>query len=241
MTSDQSMYSEKSEVYFDNPRTEIAPLLPPRVERVLEVGCGTGATLKWLRGQRSPRYTVGIELFPEAAERAASVFDVLLTGNIETMTLPAGKFDLIIALDVLEHLVDPWLAVRRLQSMMSPDGSIIVSLPNIGHYSVSIPLALRGQWNYTDYGLLDRTHLRFFTARTAIAMLTASGLVVDKIEHVRSGPKFRSAKARWYALRLLTWLLPAHLLDWQLLIRLRAESLALAEPMATGRQAKVQQ
>jgi SAM-dependent methyltransferase len=222
MTADHSMYSGKSEGYFENPRTEIAPLLPRRVDRVLDLGCGSGATMKWLRGQRDLRYAVGIELFPEVAERATSVFDLLLTGDIETMTLPTGHFDLIIALDVLEHLVDPWSAVRRLQSILSPGGAIIVSLPNIGHYSVSVPLVLRGRWNYAEDGLLDRTHLRFFTAETAIDLLTSSGLAVDKIDRVRRGPQLRSAKARWYALKFLTWALPNHLLDWQLLIRLEA-------------------
>ena len=222
MTSDHSMYAEKTAAYFEYPRTEIAPLLPDRMDRVLEIGCGAGATLRWIRTQRSVHYAVGIDLSPEAAKCAESIFDVVLSGNIETMELPTGPFDLIIALDVLEHLVDPWLIMQRLQAILNPGAAIIVSIPNISHYSVCIPLLLRAQWNYTDDGLLDRTHLRFFTRQTAVNLVTGSGLVMDKIELVRRGPQFLSANKRWYSLKVLNWILPRHLLDWQFLIRVKA-------------------
>lgn len=222
MTSDRSMYAEKTDAYFDRPRIEIAPLLPDRMDRVLEIGCGAGTTLKWLRTQRSVQYAVGVDLSPEAAERAKSIFDVVWTGDIETMELPTGPFDLVLALDVLEHLVDPWLMMKRLQATLGPGAAIIVSLPNISHYSVCVPLLLRGQSNYADDGLLDRTHLRFFTRQTAVNLVTGSGLVLDKIELVRGGPQFLSVKMRWYSLKVLNWILPRHLLDWQFLIRVKA-------------------
>jgi SAM-dependent methyltransferase len=227
MNATDTLYLEKSAAYFGNPRTDIAPLLPERIDRVLEVGCGSGATMRWIRTQRSVHHAVGIELFPEAARLAAATFDLLLSGNVETMSLPEGRFDLIIALDVLEHLVDPWLAVRRLQAMLSDDGAMVVSLPNISHYSVSIPLLFRDRWRYQSDGLLDRTHLRFFTRETTLDLLTSGGLIVDKVEHVRSGPQFQSVKARWYALKFLGWVLPPHLLDRQFLIRAK-----LRQPMS---------
>jgi len=221
MTSDHTLYLEKTDAYFDFARTDIAPLLPERMNRVLEIGCGAGATMKWLRTRQAVQFAVGIETMPEMAHRAEAVFDVVLSDNIETMQLPAGDFDVIIALDVLEHLVDPWSVVRRLHGILNPNGIIIASIPSITHYSVAAPLALRGQWNYTEEGLLDRTHLRFFTRQTAIDLLTCSGLALDKVASIRRGPKFLSARARWYALKLLTWILPGHLLDWQFLIRVK--------------------
>jgi SAM-dependent methyltransferase len=214
-----TMYSEKSDAYFGTPRLDIAPLLPCRTDRVLEVGCGAGATMRWLREHRDIEYAAGIELTSEAAESARGPFDTLITGDIETMTsLPEG-FDLILALDVLEHLVDPWSVVARLRGALKPGGVMIVSLPHVGHFSVSLPLLLRGEWTYREEGLLDRTHLRFFTQRTAIELLTGAGLVVDMIRTVRVGPDLRSPLKRWYALKLLSWILPARLLDWQFLIR----------------------
>ena len=221
MTADHTLYEEKSDAYFDFPRTEIAPLLPDRMDRVLEIGCGAGATMKWIRSHHTVQNAVGIEMVPEMAKRAASVFDSILSGNVETMDLPEGRFDLIIALDVLEHLVDPWSVVRRLHVLLSPGGMIVASIPNIGHFSVAGPLLSRGRWNYAEDGLLDRTHLRFFTRQTAVDLLTCSGLVADKIVTVQRGPKFRSATARWYSLKALGWILPGRLLDWQFLVRVR--------------------
>jgi 2-polyprenyl-3-methyl-5-hydroxy-6-metoxy-1,4-benzoquinol methylase len=235
--SDLAMYAEKADAYFDFARTDIAPVLPREMSRVLEIGCGAGATMKWLRTRHDVRYAVGIEVMPNMAKRAEAVFDVVLSGNIETMELPggelpggelpggepaAGRFDAIIALDVLEHLVDPWSVVRRLHGLLQPDGVLIASIPNISHYSVSSALVLRGRWNYANEGLLDRTHLRFFTRQTAVDLLTCSGLVPDKVVSVRRGPKFSSARARWYSLKVLSWILPEHLLDWQFLVRVKA-------------------
>ena len=96
---------------------------------------------------------------------------------------------------------------------------MIVSLPHVGHFSVSLPLLLRGEWAYQEEGLLDQTHLRFFTQRTAIELLTGAGLAVDMIRTVRVGPRLRSPLKRWYALKLLSWILPGRFLDWQFLIR----------------------
>jgi SAM-dependent methyltransferase len=186
MTSDHAMYADKSQSYFGVARKEIAPLLPDRTDRVLEIGAGSGATMKWL------------------------------LGDVETVELPSDKFDLILALDVLEHLVDPWLVVRRLHSFMKPGGVLIASIPNVGHYSASVRLFLLGKWNYAGEGLLDRTHLRFFTRQSAIDLLTCSGLVEDKVECVRIFPP-------WDPMKLLNWILPRHLLDYQYLIRVKAQ------------------
>jgi SAM-dependent methyltransferase len=218
MIKERGMYEEKSDDYFGYARPEIAPLLPGTTKRVLELGCGSGATLKWLRAQRPVEYAVGIEMSPEASRRAASVFDLVLTNNVETMELPDGGFDLILALDVLEHLVDPWTIVRRLHGLLAPGGVIIASLPNVGHYSVVVPLIALGRWTYATDGLLDRTHLRFFTRRTAIELMTSSGLVMDKIASTRM-------RQRRYAMkilgRVLDHLLPARLAGFQFLVRVK--------------------
>jgi 2-polyprenyl-3-methyl-5-hydroxy-6-metoxy-1,4-benzoquinol methylase len=224
VSSDQAMYAEKDHSYFGVARTEIAPLLPERMNRVLEIGCGAGATLKWIRGQRSVGYAVGIEMFAEVAKHAETIFDELLVGNVETMEFPETGFDVIIALDVLEHLVDPWSVVKRLHGVLAPGGVIIASIPNIGHYSVSGPLVLSGRWNYANEGLLDRTHLRFFTRRTAIELLTCSGLVMDRIEYTRYWHGRYLSKSRLYLVRILDRLLPNHLSGFQFLIRVKSDA-----------------
>lgn len=89
--------------------------------------------------------------------------------------------DLILCLDVLEHLVDPWEVIRKLTGLLKPEGCIIACIPNIRHFSVLFDLVLKGKWDYSETGLLDKTHLRFFVRKTAISLLESSGLKVDSI------------------------------------------------------------
>src|SRR5262249_41242587 len=130
-------------------------------------------------------------------------------GNIETMSdaeLPSARFDLILALDVLEHLINPWSAMRRIHGLLKPDGALVVRIPNVSHCSVSLAL-LRGRWDYAESGLMDRTHLRFFTEAGAKALVTSSGLVLDCCSYVYHLPSFLnctlSKNFRWYMARAI--------------------------------------
>jgi SAM-dependent methyltransferase len=185
----ETYYADKAQRYFGLARQEIAPLVPAATPRILEIGCGAAGTIAWLRSIRAVEFAAGVELMPEPAERARAVCDDVHVGNVETTQLPfePASFDLILALDVLEHLVDPWSVVRRLHQLLKPGGSLIASIPNAAHYTVSLPL-LRGRWNYVPAGILDATHLRFFVRDTAHELLTCSGLVVDKTQQVSMVP-----------------------------------------------------
>jgi SAM-dependent methyltransferase len=171
-------YRDKQPWYFDFVRRDIEPLLPPAAERVLEVGCGAGATLAWLRNGGRAGHTTGIELAPDAAAVARTRVDRLLEGAVEERLdeLAEQRFDLVLCLDVLEHLVDPWEVTRRLQRLLRPGGAIVVSLPNVRNHRVSLPLLLRGRWQYRDAGIMDRTHLRFFGLDGARDLLRQAGL-----------------------------------------------------------------
>lgn len=186
MDSVNKLYTSKDVGYFDSVRKEIQPLLPRNRDRVLEVGCGSGATLQWLKSEMGCGWVGGVELTEDAAGRARERLDFFLEGNIEKIELPFdnSSLDLILCLDVLEHLVDPWLMVKRLSLLLKPGGALIVSLPNICHRDVMMPLLLRNRWDYEPSGILDRTHLRFFTKKTAIELLAQGGLRVDKIEAI---------------------------------------------------------
>jgi len=233
-TVNGSLYASKPADYFDDARTEIAPLIPETVARVLEIGCGSGATIKWLQSIRQLQYTAGVELSSDAARCAGSVFDDVIVENIEVADLPfvPEDFDLILALDVLEHLVDPWRVLRKLHGLLRPGGTIIASIPNVAHYSVSLPLLMRGRWNYAVDGLLDQTHLRFFVQRTAVDLMTSSGLVVDKCHRVYRLPRWMHAwprryggrRGRWLLIRLMRWLRLSHLIDYQFLLSARASN-----------------
>jgi SAM-dependent methyltransferase len=166
--------------YYTFVRSEIAPLLPQTAKRILDVGCGVGASSAWLKSLYPESYTVGLEgngaLLPELASNVDEPHIVDLNGSWPDV----GAVDLVLLLDVLEHLVDPQKALARIMEMMTEDGTVIISLPNVAHLSVSLPLLLRGRFDYTDAGILDRTHLHFFYQETALNLARRAGLVVEK-------------------------------------------------------------
>lgn len=152
--------------YFTHPRSEIVNLVPLESKKILDIGCGAGATgLELLNRQTCELY--GIELNSFAASIARTYYERIDTVDVETLDFPyvPGYFDAIIVADVLEHLKDPWKLVEKLCVYLKPSGSLICSIPNISHGEALLPLLL-GQWNYVDAGILDRTHLRFFTPQT---------------------------------------------------------------------------
>lgn len=189
-------------VYFNRVRQEILPLLPTAPGRYLEIGCGAGATLAHIRERGLATWTGGIEFSPEAARRAEEKgFDLLLQGDVETLALPLepGSLDVILCLDVLEHLRDPWAMVARLTALLKPGGALVVSLPNIRHYKIVLALLFRGQWRYQDAGILDRTHLRFFVRESAVELLRGSGLAVEAVQP----HGLKRWKLKWILNRLL--------------------------------------
>jgi SAM-dependent methyltransferase len=173
-TMPASPYAGKPDGYFGHARTDIAVLLPADCGKVLEVGCGSGATLAWLKAQGRCTQTTGIELVAEAAAVARGRVDHVRCGDALTQ-LPEvadhGPFDTVLCLDVLEHLQDPWRLVDELAPLLRPGGLLVASLPNVRHWRVTLPLLLQGRFRYADDGVLDRTHLRFFTAESARSLL----------------------------------------------------------------------
>ncbi len=180
---DAPAYGSKPSLYFDHARREIEPLLPSHAQQVLEVGCGTGATLQWLKASGRCGRTTGIEVFEGAATLARQRVDELHVGDAERLVAHAfvpATFDLVLCLDVLEHLVDPWAFVDRVRLLLKHNGLLIASIPNVRHARVVLPLLLHGRWRYEEAGQLDRTHLRFFTRETALQLMQPSGLQLQQ-------------------------------------------------------------
>ncbi|HUJ17098.1 MAG TPA: methyltransferase domain-containing protein [Nitrospirota bacterium] len=182
--------------YYSNIRKDILPLLPAQLNRVLEVGCGTGNTLAWLKENRGCEWIGGVEMNRAAATQAAAKLDALYQGNIEQLDLPIlpSTLDLILCLDVLEHLVDPWQVTSSLQRLLKPGGSLIISVPNIRNRRILFPLLFKGKWEYTEAGILDKTHLRFFVRETAIKLVESAGFDVDMIR--TTGLERKTKKSR---------------------------------------------
>lgn len=176
-----------NEKYHSTVRMDIVPLVP-KAARLLDVGGGTGATARYLRdiGRAGQ---VGVMDAVTDAERDwldyASSVNLEDREAVNAFLTQTGPFDVILMLDVLEHLIDPWSNVDLFARHLAPGGAIIASIPNIRHFSVSARLLFCNTWRYTQSGLLDRTHLRFFVRKTAIELMDRPGLVVD---HVAPSP-----------------------------------------------------
>ena len=121
----------------------------------------------------------GVEPFASAAAIAADKLDRVITGPFGPETdLPAGAFDCIVFNDVLEHMVEPELALRYAKLLLSAGGTILASIPNVRYFPLLWQLGVRGNWEYGDCGLLDRTHLRFFTKSSILRMFQNEGYAV---------------------------------------------------------------
>jgi 2-polyprenyl-3-methyl-5-hydroxy-6-metoxy-1,4-benzoquinol methylase len=158
--------------------------------RVLDVGTSTGAVAGALRARGARVW--GIEIDEDAATEAAKVCEQLVIGDVEQLDLYAEldqhEFDWLLLLDVLEHLREPLETLRRCTSLLAPGGRVLISIPNIAHASVRLQL-LRGHFQYTETGLLDRTHLRFFDRTSMIELLASAGLRVETELPIRHSPE----------------------------------------------------
>jgi 2-polyprenyl-3-methyl-5-hydroxy-6-metoxy-1,4-benzoquinol methylase len=158
---------------YERARPEILAHVPHTARRVLDLGCATGTTGAALK-QRQDAHVTGVELEPAYAREAAARLDEVITGDVEAAR-PHGSYDALIAADILEHLKDPWTALRRYAALLEPGGTAVVSLPNVGHWSTYANLA-RGTWPRKPEGIFDATHLRWFTLRDARELLLQAGL-----------------------------------------------------------------
>jgi 2-polyprenyl-3-methyl-5-hydroxy-6-metoxy-1,4-benzoquinol methylase len=171
----ETLYDDKTATYYEGSRRELLPFVPKGAKSVLDVGCGMGAFGAELKNLLNARVT-GIELNEEQGRRAQLALDEVIIGDVEKTlaALPNAAYDLIVFNDVLEHLIDPWQVLKTARSKLMVDGHVLAAIPNVRHWSVLLPLLLRGDWKYSAWGILDRSHLRFFTAKTARTMFGES-------------------------------------------------------------------
>ena len=172
-------YATKPADYFTVERQEMLPFLPPNCRRLLDVGCGAGAFGQMVKRKREVEVW-GVEPVSSVAAMASVKLDRVVVGTFcPRSDLPQGTFDCIVFNDVLEHMLAPEQALRYAKSLLSRSGSIVASIPNIRYLPVLWHLVVRGGWKYEDCGVLDRTHVRFFTRSSIIAMFQSEGYVVS--------------------------------------------------------------
>lgn len=173
------MFDAHSYAYFEDINVGLLRLWGGRTGlRVLDVGCGFATTSQEI--QRRGNEVTGIEASVDAVAVARTRIARVIEADLhDTSKLEGESFDTIIFADVLEHLAWPLAVLRDYLRLLAPGGSVIISLPNVGLWSVRLGL-LAGRFHYQDTGVLDRTHLRFFTRRSARQLIERAGLFVER-------------------------------------------------------------
>lgn len=183
-------YELKEPSYFGSPRRDYIDALPVnRTANILELGCGNGATGALALKEGKCGTYVGIELFEPMAKEAGKVLTAVHHGNVEHISLPYPEetFDALIMSEVLEHLATPEEVLGRLVKLVKKGGRVFASSPNIAHWRPILGL-FQGRFQYTDSGLMDRTHVRWFTPVTFRQLFTDAGVVIDHLGSVGEPP-----------------------------------------------------
>ena len=163
---------------------DLLPFIPTAARQIVEVGCSGGGLAREVRKANPDCSYVGIELVPEYADVAGRHCTRVLVADIERM--PDSTFESLLPTDcwvfadVLEHLYDPWAVLRRIRASAGPPTTIVACIPNAQHWSVQARLNC-GVFRYEERGLMDRTHIRWFTRKTVEELFADSGLRIASI------------------------------------------------------------
>jgi len=169
--------------YYSNARPEMARFIHGRPSRILEIGCAGGcfrSNIFW------PCEYWGGEPVPDVAARASQTLSRVLTGTYEAVAaeLPEGYFDLIVCNDVIEHMLDPDAFLRSVRTRLNPQGQLVGSVPNVRYLLNLINLLIMKEWRYEAGGVLDATHLRFFTMKSLARLLRETGFRIERLQPV---------------------------------------------------------
>ena len=172
-------------------RTDVFPLVPHIGGTLLDLGGGIGATAAALKAAGHVERAGVVDLVSQDPSKLG--LDFHYTGDLERSDIldqtakAHGPFSVVLCLDILEHLVDPWRVVKQLHATLAPGGVIVASIPNMRYYKASFPLFFLGRWNLEERGIRDRTHLRWFVKDSAVSLMTSSGLVLEEVFGKPSG------------------------------------------------------
>lgn len=174
--------------YFSHLRPEIQALVPVNIKSLLDVGCGAGSFSQAVKA-RTGCEVWGIEPVAIEAAEAKKILDEVKTGFFEDVFDTIDRqFDVICFNDVLEHMPDPYQTLKLSASLLNPSGIVIASMPNILHYQEFFDILIKKDFKYAESGIMDRTHLRWFTRKSMIRMFEDCGFKVLKIEGLDPTP-----------------------------------------------------
>lgn len=194
-------YENKPEDYYKNVRREMLKYLPEKVNTMIEVGCGDGSFARIVK-EKTGAEVWGVEYMHSEAAKAAEIIDKAFKGPIENnlSNLPDNYFEVAYFNDVLEHLADPYIILEEFKKKMVPGGVIISSIPNIRYHNALIPILFSKDFKYKSYGVMDHTHLRFFTGKSIRRMFEEQGYEIILHEGIN---RSKSLKPLIYNILLL--------------------------------------
>lgn len=167
--------------YYRNLKNEILPFIPSESKTILDVGCGQSYFLMNVKNKKNNKIeTWGIEPVEEISEEGGKNVDHFITGKVEDSLqfIPDNYFDVITFNDVLEHLLDPVEVLKKIKNKLSQNGVIVASIPNVRFFYNLKNLLIYKDWEYTESGILDSTHIRFFTKKSMIRLFESHGFEI---------------------------------------------------------------
>jgi len=193
--------SSKPANYYDSIREDMLQYIPKDASKVLELGCAKGYFSELVKNKTGAECW-GIEIQPEVAQVAAKKLDKVITGEASQCIreVPDGYFDCIICNDVLEHLADPYTLLAEAKKKLTAGGVVVASIPNVRYCKNLFELVVRGNWDYKDEGILDRTHLRFFTYNSLVKTFKRLGYELVTIEGMESEHNIKTKVLRVFTL-----------------------------------------
>jgi len=189
------------EKYYVHARPEMLQFVPNTAEKVLDIGCSEGRFGELLKNRQTTEVW-GVEPHTASAKFADRRLDNVYVGTVEENIdyLPNAYFDVITCNDVLEHMADPSSVLTLLYQKLVPGGCVVASLPNMRYWETLYQLIFKKDWEYTSCGILDRTHLRFFTQKSMNRLFTDAGYEVERLEGINQYGAHRRFPFHWVTL-----------------------------------------
>ncbi|MFH1544807.1 MAG: class I SAM-dependent methyltransferase [archaeon] len=198
----ERIFDEKKEVYSGRKEFELIKFISPG-QKVLDVGCADGTLGQKIKSEFG-NVIVGIEVSKKMGKEARKKLDAVVIGDVEEINLNLKKnyFDVVVLADILEHLKQPEGVIKKLNPFLKSDGTIIVSVPNVANIFVRLKL-LFGKFDYEKSGIMDETHLRWFTLKSLKEMMERNGFKVEKTEGIRNVLALKKLQAFFDYFKLL--------------------------------------